>query len=62
MYQQIELDMLRLASLFIVERMKPRLMAYLQLLLSQRARLSAAEPPPPAPPRPKLRSPFDNNG
>lgn len=34
-FQQIELDMLRLAAIYIVERMKPRLMPYFLLLLSQ---------------------------
>lgn len=34
-FQQIELDMHRLSALYVVERMKPRLMPYLLTLLSQ---------------------------
>lgn len=35
MFQQIELDMLRLGAIYIVERSKPRLMPYFLMLLSQ---------------------------
>ncbi len=34
-FQQIELDMLRLGAIYIVERLKPRLMPYFLMLLSQ---------------------------
>ena len=40
-FQQIELDMLRLASLYLVERLKPRLMPYLLMMLSHQQAAAA---------------------
>ena len=37
MFQQVEVDMFRMAALFIVERLKPWLMTYLAALLATAA-------------------------
>jgi len=40
MFQQIELDMMRLAAIYMVERLKPRLMPYFLMLMSKRGSLT----------------------
>ena len=37
MFQQVEVDMFRMAALFVVERLKPWLMTYLAALLATAA-------------------------
>jgi hypothetical protein len=46
-FQQVEVDMFRMAALFVVERLKPWLMTYLAALLA------TAAPAPPMHPTPQ---------
>ena len=44
MYQQIEVDMYRMAALYVLERQKPGLIAHLTLCLLQRSQRPGARP------------------
>ena len=54
MFQKVEVDMFRMAALFVVERLKPWLMTYLAALLATAApapliRQASGRSAPPAP-------------
>ena len=53
MFQQVEVDMFRMAALFVVERLKPWLMTYLASLLATVAPTATSAPSP----RPSPRAP-----
>ena len=45
-YQQIEVDMFRMAALYVLERQKPGLIAHLTLCLLQRSQRVGSRPRP----------------